>query len=328
MPDNIKGLVCAYHIDGQGASKELSFKDVKKINQKPEGDGWTWIHLDLDDEAATKWLDKYKDMLASVAEALGSPRTRPRSYVFDRGILLILRGINLNAGEKAENMLSLRLWMNDKIVITTRREKLMAVDVIRKEIAAGNCPQTPAHLVIDLVHGLTDRIAEKVEELDDRITFLEDSKDNNAPKSVQKKVQTIRSQAITLLRHITPQRPALSELVEAQTPYLDKEQHGSLRVLTSRISGNIGELTAVRDRAEAMQAAIASEQAERLNKTMYLLAIISVFFLPLSLFTGLLGINVGGMPGEGWGPSFMIVLLLMGIMGGVTWWIMKKLKFI
>ncbi len=328
MPENSKGLVCAYHISEQGEARELSLKDVKKINEKPEGDGWVWLHFDLDDKPTTKWLNKYQGMLASVAQALGSIRTRPRSYVFNRGILLILRGINLNAGEKAENMLSLRLWMNDKIVITTRREKLMAVDAIRKEIVAGKCPQTPAHLVIGVVQGLIERITEKVESLDDAITALEDNRGDTTPEALQKKVQTIRSQAITLLRHITPQKPALAELVEAQTPYLDAEQRGSLRVLTSRISGDIGELIAVRDRAEAMQAAIASEQAERLNKTMYLLAIISVFFLPLSLFTGLLGINVGGMPGEGWTPSFNIVLILMAVMGGFTWWIMKKLKFI
>ncbi len=328
VPENSKGLVCAYHISEQGEARELSFKDVKKINEKPEGDGWVWLHFDLDEKPTTKWLNKYKGMLASVAQALGSVRTRPRSYVFDRGVLLILRGINLNAGEKAENMLSLRLWMNDKIVITTRREKLMAVDAIRKEIIAGKCPQTPAHLVIGLVQGLIERITVKVETLDDAITALEDNRGDTTPEALQKKVQTIRSQAITLLRHITPQKPALAELVEAQTPYLDTEQRGSLRVLTSRISGDIGELMAVRDRAEAMQAAIASQQAERLNKTMYLLAIISVFFLPLSLFTGLLGINVGGMPGEGWTPSFNIVLILMAVMGGATWWIMRKLKFI
>ena len=175
---------------------------------------------------------------------------------------------------------------------------------------------------------MVERITEKVESLDDAITKLEDKQDEFTPEKIQKEVQTLRSQTITLLRHVTPQKPALSELCEAQTEYLDREQLGSLRVLRSRISGNIGELEATRDRSEAMQAAIASTQAERLNKTMYLLAIISVFFLPLSLFTGLLGINVGGMPGEGWKPAFEIVLLLMAIMGGVTWWIMKKLKFI
>ena len=326
--DNEGGLVCAFHIDGQGKSREMDFKEVEKINQKPEGDGWYWVHWDLDDGVTKAWLENYQGMMHSVAEALGSQRTRPRSYAFKRGILLILRGINLNKGAKAEDMQSVRLWLNDKIVITTRHEKLMAIDAIRKEIEAGNNPKSPAHLVLSLVSGLVERITERVEALDDALTEIEDDQKSISPQKIQKKVQTIRSQAITLLRHITPQKPALAELVEADTPYLDKENHGSLRVLRSRISGNIGELTAVRDRAEAMQAAIASRQADQLNKTMYLLAIISVFFLPLSLFTGLLGINVGGMPGEGWAPAFMIVLVLMALMGGVTWWIMKKLKFV
>ena len=95
--------------------------------------------------------------------------------------------------------------------------------------------------------------------------------------------------------------------------------------MRSRISGNLGELIAIKDRSEAVQAAIASRQTEQLNKTMYLLAIISAFFLPMTLFTGLLGINVGGMPGEGWAPAFWLVLLIMAVMGAGTWWVMKKL---
>ncbi|MCP4933703.1 MAG: hypothetical protein GY927_05725 [bacterium] len=218
--------------------KRTKLGGVKKINQKSKCDGWVWIHLDRDNRATTKWLNKYQSMQHSAAEVLGCPRPRTHSYVFERGIFLILRGINLNAREKAENIFSMSLWMNDKIVNTTRRKKLIAVDAIRKEITAGNCPNTPAHLVIDLVHGLTNRITEQVESLDDQITILKDSEDESALETVQNKVQTIR-----------------------------------------------------------LQAAIASKQTELLNKTMY-----SVFFLPLSLFTVLLGINVSGMPSDGCPP--------------------------
>ena len=328
MASEDKALVCAYHVDEKGEAHELDFKKVSKINEKPTGEGWYWVHLDIDFDEAIEWLNNYQGMLASVADALGSKRTRPRSYVFKRGVLLISRGINLNAGEKAEDMLSVRIWMNDKIVITTRHEKLMAIDVIRKKIAAGKGPKKPSQLVIDLMSGLIERMTDKVEALDDELSVLEDYPDNQQPKTLQGDVQDIRSMAITLLRHISPQKSALKDLSEAETSYFDREEYGSIRVLASRVSGNIGELEAVRDRAEAIQEANTARQAEQLNKTMYLLAIVSVFFLPLSLFTGLLGINVGGMPGEGWGPAFAIVLALMGIMGGVTWYIMKKLKFI
>jgi zinc transporter len=51
------------------------------------------------------------------------------------------------------------------------------------------------------------------------------------------------------------------------------------------------------------------------NRTMYLLSIIAGVFLPLSFITGLLGINVGGMPGVNSDSAFWIVCLLIVIVG-------------
>ena len=65
-----------------------------------------------------------------------------------------------------------------------------------------------------------------------------------------------------------------------------------------------------------------------MNKALYLRAIVTALFLPLPLFTGLLGINVGGMPGGGWGPAFWIVVLAMVAMGGLTYYLMKKFRLI
>ena len=52
--------------------------------------------------------------------------------------------------------------------------------------------------------------------------------------------------------------------------------------------------------------------AERMNQVMYLFAIITGFFLPLSFLTGLLGINVGGIPGSENPYGFMVVCLPIG----------------
>jgi len=53
---------------------------------------------------------------------------------------------------------------------------------------------------------------------------------------------------------------------------------------------------------------------------------VAAIFLPLGLLTGLLGINVGGIPGAETGSAFWIVsggLLLLMV---VEFWILKKLR--
>ena len=54
-----------------------------------------------------------------------------------------------------------------------------------------------------------------------------------------------------------------------------------------------------------------------MNKTLYILSIITAIFLPLGLITGLLGINVGGIPGSENPFAFVFVcLMLLAIVAG------------
>jgi zinc transporter len=64
-----------------------------------------------------------------------------------------------------------------------------------------------------------------------------------------------------------------------------------------------------------------------MNKNMYVLAIISGIFLPLTLITGLLGINVAGIPGAEWEWSFAIVTGLMVLFGVGELFLLRRLHW-
>ena len=50
--------------------------------------------------------------------------------------------------------------------------------------------------------------------------------------------------------------------------------------------------------------------SEQMNERMYVLSIVATVFLPLGFFTGLMGINVGGMPGVVQEGAFWVVVAL------------------
>jgi zinc transporter len=65
-----------------------------------------------------------------------------------------------------------------------------------------------------------------------------------------------------------------------------------------------------------------------MNKAMYTLSIVAAIFLPLSLLTGLLGINVGGIPGaeHKWAFAEVTVVLIAIGVGLIVWF--KKIKWL
>ena len=75
-------------------------------------------------------------------------------------------------------------------------------------------------------------------------------------------------------------------------------------------------------------AQISNRIGDQLNRNTYVLTAIAAIFLPPSLLTGLLGVNVGGMPGLQNPLGFGITVGAILLMGAVEIWAMKKLKWI
>ncbi|KAI4342302.1 hypothetical protein MLD38_026942 [Melastoma candidum] len=63
-----------------------------------------------------------------------------------------------------------------------------------------------------------------------------------------------------------------------------------------RLKENIGFIA---NRVTAIQAGLDSWQAEQINRKLYYLSFLSIIFLPLSIITGIFGMNVGGVPWTG-----------------------------
>jgi len=78
-----------------------------------------------------------------------------------------------------------------------------------------------------------------------------------------------------------------------------------------RLPRYIEDLDAARERAAVTQEELVSRLSEQMDKRMYVLSIVAAIFLPLGFLTGLLGINVGGIPGAEYKAGFAIFCLLL-----------------
>jgi zinc transporter len=65
-----------------------------------------------------------------------------------------------------------------------------------------------------------------------------------------------------------------------------------------------------------------------MNRNMYVLSIVAGVFLPLGLFTGLLGINVGGIPGTNSDYAFVVVCALLLVVAGVVLLLFRRLRML
>ena len=85
-----------------------------------------------------------------------------------------------------------------------------------------------------------------------------------------------------------------------------------------RLAQYIETLDSIRERAAVSQEELVNQISEESNSRMYVLSIVSAIFLPLGFATGLLGINVGGIPGAENHYAFAIFIgILVALAGGL-----------
>ncbi|MFT5679406.1 MAG: zinc transporter [Myxococcota bacterium] len=308
-------------LDGAGGARPAT---PLEIDQGIVEDGVLWQHLDYSEEATRRWLQDDSGLSEVLVEALLVGEPRPRSLVSGSGLLVVLRGINTNPGAEPEDMVSVRLWVEQGRMISLRHRKLGAPQEIVDQLISGSGgPKDAGELLHELADRLLDRIGIIVQGIEDATDDLEERVLSDVGRELRTQLSDLRRQSISLRRYIAPQRDMLSRLHSERVTWMSEVARARLRECADRVTRYQETLDASRERAAVTYEELSNRLAEQMNQTMYILSIMAAIFLPLGLVTGLLGINVGGMPGADRPWAFALVTVLL-IVGGVLEWLWFK----
>jgi zinc transporter len=320
------GIINAYVFTGSGRGEAIN--DWAGITARWNGSSPVWVHLYLDNDEARRWLETESGLDAVTVATLGAEDPRPRCDIQGDELIVALRGVNLNPGADPEDMVSIRIWADSHRVITVRKQKLMAIDDIRNAIAHDAAPRSIADFLATLAGRLVDRMGPVLTELDDRVDGLEDSILTAPRHEVRSQLSAIRHEAIGLRRYIAPQREAMARLSLHAPDWIGGTERHRLREVADRITRHVEDLDTVRERAAVMQDEVGTRLSEALNRNLYLLSVVAALFLPLTFITGLLGINVGGIPGSGDSYAFIAVCAALVALAGVEIWLFRRMKWL
>lgn len=309
----------AFVLDGRGAGRRVAI-DAALSAKIVTSQGFGWLHLGRD-LALTRTLLQQSDLDRFVLEALTADETRPRCTVHGEGALVNLRGINVNPGAEPEDMISIRFWLEEHRVIGIWRRHLAAMEDIVAAIERGQAPLTPGDLIARVALRLADRAEPVVALLNEQIDDLEEQVMDPRAAISPLRLSQLRRRAIILRRYLVPQRDALSTLEIEDLSWLTQRDRSHIREAAERVSRLGEDLDAIRDRAQVVYDQIVERRSERMNRQMLLLSIVAAIFLPLGLITGLLGINVGGVPGADTPWAFWVVCAVLAVLAaGLMWW--------
>lgn len=288
------GLLGAWLVTPEGHAETIGWRH---LDDPVDGGAWRWIHLHRDGHGTQSWLLDGEIPPNQVAWALMAEDTRPRYTEIDGTGLLFLRGVNLNDGAEPEDMVSLRMSIDTRTVITVGLRRLRTIDDMMMDFSEGNVPPSPGAFVERLVHYLRQRAEPVVDELEEIIARheLDAINEKGVPAVETRNAFTdARQDAVILRRYLVPQAEALRTILRHDPAWLDARE--MLEEEAASHDRIVEDLDSVRERAAVLRDEMSARLAERMNEIMLALSIVSVVFLPITFVTGLFGMNVAGLP--------------------------------
>ena len=136
----------------------------------------------------------------------------------------------------------------------------------------------------------------------------------------------IRIQCSRLRRQFAPELVALHRLQKHPPFWFSNEDKIRLADDLDLLSFLVQDISNLYDRARVLQDEQAAHVAEFNARNLQVLSVMTVIFLPMTLITGIMGMNMEDLPGlKG---SFYEIMFIMGLAGALVYAVLKQRRII
>ncbi|QAY76954.1 zinc transporter ZntB [Sphingosinicella sp. BN140058] len=259
-----------------------------------EGSGFVWIHLEGTEHEDLAILGS-QGIPDIAVNALVATETRPRCDRIEDGALVNLRGPAADESAGSDRLVSIRLWARHGKVNSVTRFPLAVTAQVTAQMEAGQILD-PGDLVAAFARAISKQLDPQVADLGDQLDDCESSMEAGNVYRLRSTIAEIRSEAIAFRRFVAPDRDALQTLAGLDMDWLAEEDRLHIREAADRFARMAEELEAVRERAALLHEQLTDLRGELMESRSLLISIVAFIFLPLTFITGLLGMNVKGIP--------------------------------
>jgi zinc transporter len=294
LPDD-RGLITGFALCLDQPPARLGWPELGHLAEVAKGK-LVWLHFNLMDVRAREWIGKSGVLPADAASFLLAGDRRIRLDRLGDAIIGVLGDLHHDFDLDPESLGLIRIYADAGILVTGRRHPLMAVDRLRRETLAGIYLSSPVALLAHLLSHLAESFESIITGLGDQVDDIEDRILAGRFQREGAGLGNTRRLMSRLRRHLNAERHELTDILTQLPPWCTAADSADLRRAVGRLDAFGQDLDLLYERGRSLQEEIASRLGEATNRNLYVLSIVTTIFLPMTLITGLFGINVGGMP--------------------------------
>ena len=275
------------------------------------GKGFVWVHLNASASPAKQWLLACGHVPEPMREFLLETEPRTRLEVVGPAILGVIGDVVAGADPDPWRLSTLRFYVDRTCLISTRRRPIACASRLGRMVRDGFAPSSTTELVVQLLlltaQSLSDRAAELIRDTD----RSEDDVLSGHTIAARRRLGHARRHASQLRRQMALRPRAIDRLRARLPAWIGENERFELLDALDRLDSLVEELHTIEQREATLEAEVAARLGEETNRNLFVLSVVTVIFLPMTLITGIFGMNVAGLPGVEDPASFWWVMLVM-----------------
>lgn len=293
--------------------QELLSGDRQLIEQWQTDGGTIWIDIvNEDNSTETELLTALQCHPLAIQDAQRS-RHPPKLEHFANNSFILYRHLRALDEDLQPDMQRVAFFVSANSLITVHKEAFSSAEDIQHHHDFIRFMQCPAELMCAMVRLSANRQIERVLEIEEELSDLEESISNHGSDSLLTQVSGYRTRLRKLKRIFDYQEKVFAQLLREPKllPAQNKNIRHSLQDVYDKFERLLNMITLYYDLCGDLSDAYLSLTSHQLNRTMQVLTVITAIFIPLSFLAGLYGMNFTHMPELQWQYGYFVILAVM-----------------
>jgi magnesium transporter len=280
-----------------------------------------WVDLANPTEEEFRILSDVFRLHPLAVEDAQSALQYPKIELYGQCLYLVLHGIDLKKGHTHFATRDIDFFLGRNYLVTVHDGDSRSISRMREVCDRHERAllEGPAGLLHRIVDTMVDNYRPAIEEFEERIGRLEEQAFSGEHHMVRQ-VLKLKRELATLRRVMVPQRDAIGRLARREFPQISDEMAYRFRDVYDHVARYSEEAFLFQDRVTSILEVHLSTVSNRLNSVVKVLTVISTIFLPLTVLTGMWGMNVplphlpGGETAQFWWVAGIMLAVIVAML--------------
>lgn len=294
----------------------------------------TWVNIVHASPEDVAYLRKHYNFHPLDLEDVLSQNERPKIDEYDDYLFIVMHFPVFDAERQLTRSSEVDFFIGAGYLITIHEGQLKPLnrlfdachdDGVARSKHMGRGAGRLLYTILDSMVDYNFAILRKV---DAKIKAIEENMFTEDMRHIVQDISLIRRDIIALRRVVKPQISIVSNLERKDRPFIQEELDVYFGDIADGFSRAWDILEDYREVIEGLSATSDSVTSYRINDVIRVLTVISVIMLPLTLVTGIYGMNLEWLPAADTIYGFFIIMGVMGLIAGSMLFYFRKRGFI